>query len=85
MKSLFHGKHYYIEVRPSKLKDKIFEFIKTQDELKDEEFMLYYSNPSNTWVIWSKAMCGSFRGEKYSAWERVKRYAYKLKKEDSPG
>ena len=85
MKSLFHGKHYYIEVRPSLIKDKIFDFIATQTALKDEEFMLYYSNPSNTWVIWSRATCGTFRGEKYSAWERVKRYAYKLKKEYSPG
>lgn len=85
MKPLFHGKHYYIEIRNSLIKDKIFEFIQKQEEFDPEEFFLYWSNPSNSWIIWSKAKCGDFRGAKYSAWERVKRYAYKLKKENSPG
>lgn len=85
MKPLFHGKHYYIEVKGTMTKDKIFEFMLQQKELIDEEFFLYWSNPSNTWVIWSRAKCGDFRGSKYSAWERIKRYAYKLKKNNSPG
>lgn len=84
MKPLFHGKHYYIEIKGSKaslIKDKIFEFIHKQEELSDEKFFLYWSFPSNSWVIWSSAKCGDFRGKKYVAWERVKRYTYKVKKE----
>lgn len=81
MIKLLHGKRYYIEMtRSLELVQDVLSFLKEQDELKDEDFF-YSKHPNGNYVIISESDVEAFRGKKYSAWERVKRYAYKIKKE----
>lgn len=69
----FHGKYYYIECNTANIANKIMSMINTTPELDDEKFRVVYDT-----VIVSNAKCGTFRGIKYAAWEKIKRYAYKL-------
>lgn len=75
-----HGKVYYIELRDyqevvtvQKIKNESF-------SLKDEFFVLK-KRDENSWILYSEAPTGSFRGSKYREWEKLKATIYKLRKE----
>lgn len=77
-----HGKHYYLEIEKPKHIEKVLEFIEMESAFKGEKFVmpLTWHKP---YVIRSEAWCEEWRGDKYSAWERVKRKYYTLKKSET--
>ena len=82
MVSELHGKRYYVVLNDSYEAEKTLTFISTLPELKDEIFGL--AEKDGKYIIFSNAKCESFRGKKYTAWERVKQYIYyKLRKRES--
>ena len=73
-----HGKHYYVELETYQLVIEAQNLISDDDILKNELFVISKMDNGN-WVLYTEAKCCSFRGKKYSAWERFKRNLYKLK------
>lgn len=78
MKKQYHGKYYYVEYAMHSTARKILAFINCQEEFKDEEFQIV----EDFHCVVSKTPVPGFRGPKYQAWERVKRYVQKLHKEE---
>ena len=72
-----HGKHYYIQMNSYTEALLVEEFISNLEALKEEFWTVTKKN--NKWILFSDAKCGEFRGKKYSAWEQVKRFYYKIK------
>lgn len=77
----FHGKRYYINLGPDpNLVEHVFIFLYQQTPIANEWWTVRVVDGDLILVCLSAPM-ESFRGERYSSWEKVKRYAYKLKKE----
>ena len=72
-----HGKHYYISMNTYQEVLLVEDFISNLEALKDELWTL--TKVDHKWILFSDAHCGDFRGAKYSAWEKVKRFYYKIK------
>lgn len=72
-----HGKHYYIECKVPEVLIKVVNFLNQLKEFEDETFSVDFDNL----LIISVAEVPAFRGNKYAAWEKTKRYAQKLKRE----
>ena len=77
MVKYLHGKHYYISMDTYQEALLVMEFKSKLEALKDEFWTLRYED--NKWNLFSDAKCGDFRGPKYSAWQKVKRFYYKIK------
>ena len=60
---------------------KIAKYIHEEKALKDEKFIGCVINGS--WVFTSESKVETFRGPKYSAWERVKSRMYSSRKKES--
>lgn len=75
----FHGKRYYVELENVYQAVDAQRFLDTIKGLRDETFGLR-KMPNNHWIIYSNSPVETFRGQKYSDWEKFKRYVYKLKK-----
>ena len=71
-----HGKHYYIVLNYYQEVINVQEYISKFEVLQDE-FWTLSKMDNEKWIIFSDASCGSFRGAKYSAWEKVKALIYK--------
>ena len=76
----FHGKNYYVEVPIYQMVIQMMDYI-SDDPILSKEFFGLTKKPGGTWVLYSDAKVGDFRGKKYSAWEKFKRFVYKMKKE----
>lgn len=75
-----HGKLYYIELWDYQeviLAQKILE---KSSSLKDEFFVLKRRG-EDSWLLYSEAPIGSFRGSKYRELEKLKATIYKMRKE----
>lgn len=80
----FHGKVYYLEIKNFEELHFVKNLIMKNKELKKEVFYICpitYGLTVTSFVIYSEAKCGEFRGEKYSAWEKVKSNLYVFRKE----
>lgn len=79
MISELHGKHYYVNLGPDrKIADYAKDYLYTSKELHDEIFECWPID--GNYIVVSMAKCGSFRGPKYTAWEKFKRDVYAMKK-----
>lgn len=76
-----HGRHYYMELTSQYEVRKTMEYISEEKAFDNDEFYVSESE-KHSFYLWSLAKAGEFRGEKYSAWERVKRKTYKLKRRE---
>lgn len=74
-----HGKHYYIELKKGESLLSLRTLLDNQRVLHDEVFDVMWHNGNQ--VLYSKAKCTTFRGEKYRAWEKVKRDFYAVRKQ----
>jgi len=77
----FHGKRYYVDLGDNYqvvIEAQIFK--SNLESLQDETFGIR-KMPNNHWVIYSDSPVESFRGQKYSDWEKFKRFIYKLKRD----
>lgn len=77
-----HGKCYYVELRNWEERYIVYDFTQSEEALKNEEFYLT-RHPDGRWIICSDSPVESFRGDKYKAWERVKRKLYASRKTSS--
>ena len=77
----FHGKNYYVEVPNYQIVIEMIDYL-WEDPILNDEFFGLTKTPDGTWVLYSDAKVGKFRNKKYAAWEKFKRFVYKLKKED---
>ena len=82
-----HGKFYYMELTEDEV-DIFKKLIENDENLRNEEFEVYKS-PQNSLLkekypvlVMSKSPVETFRGKKYSAWEKVKRTIYVLRKKE---
>ena len=77
-----HGKVYYIDLgKDETIVEKVKQFVLEERALANEVFFITrHPLPDGNFVLESKAKVESFRGDKYSAWERVKRKVYSLKR-----
>lgn len=75
-----HGKKYYVDLGDNyQIVIEAQSFLTTLESLQDETFGLRKTEDKH-WIIYSDSRVEAFRGQKYSDWERFKRYVYKLKR-----
>lgn len=83
----YHGKTYYMEFDNDKLAEKCIKMIFDNPYFEEDLVGLRVNKDTGKCVVYfppgAGYRCGDFRGEKYSAWEKIKRDMYKLKKEES--
>lgn len=73
-----NGKHYYVELKNEEEAFIMQYLIEDTGIGIDEEFFI--DTIEGKLVMYSIAKCGSFRGWKYSAWERAKSRLYRIRK-----
>lgn len=77
-----HGWKYYIECDNLDQASAIYDLIRDDEYLDEKRFELTRMPDTKTWVVYSIDNVGTFiKTPKYGAWERIKRKAYKMKKE----
>lgn len=75
-----HGKRYYVDLGEDRqIVLKAHDFRKTLNSLQDEIFSIKKLENGH-WIMYSESGLETFRGKKYSDWEKFKRYVYKLKR-----
>lgn len=66
----YHGKVYYVELTSSMELTVAENYLASCEVLWDEEF--YTEKYKKHMVLYSKSPVEAFRGDKYSAWEKLK-------------
>ena len=77
----FHGKYYYVECKNNDEANTFLDSIDKEESLKNERFEICYIDGKV--VVVSDCKLETFRGDKYIAWERVKRKLYSGRRKES--